>query len=248
MTIYSKNRIPNEYYVYVYLRETDSPIAKAGTPYYVGKGIGRRAWHKDHTVHKPKDKKLIVVCEQGLTELGAWAIERRLIKWHGRINMGTGILRNMTDGGPAGNSRKGRKNSKKWHERMSGKSSPRYDHTIYCFENIHTLEVVNMTRQDFINKYFDGVKGGISSIVRGVKCQHKGWHIKGHPLSSGTKGIYNGMHDPKLYNWINLLSGETLMLSKYHFRIMTGATASNICKHINHPIRYKSIKGWSVVR
>jgi len=83
-----------KYYVYAYLRKSNL------TPYYIGKGSGDRAWTKSKgEVGKPTNNTRIVLLETNLSEVGALAIERRLIKWYGRIDNGSGILRNQTDGG-----------------------------------------------------------------------------------------------------------------------------------------------------
>lgn len=89
-----------EYYVYAYLRQSD------GTPYYIGKGKKYRAWdsvdHRKHGISTPKNKSLIVLLEANLTQIGAAALERRMISWYGRIDKNSGILRNKTDGGDGG--------------------------------------------------------------------------------------------------------------------------------------------------
>ncbi len=88
----------SDFYVYAYIRSKDSPVAKAGTPYYVGKGSKRRAWATQGHI-TPRDPSKIAILEKHLSEVGAFALERRLIRWWGRNDTGTGILRNRTDGG-----------------------------------------------------------------------------------------------------------------------------------------------------
>jgi hypothetical protein len=90
-----------DYYVYAYLREN-------GSPYYIGKGKKYRAWHhgKNDVVSPPKDKSRIIFIERNLSDIGALALERRMILWYGRLDLGTGILRNKTDGGDGVSGRK----------------------------------------------------------------------------------------------------------------------------------------------
>jgi hypothetical protein len=87
-----------KYYTYAYLRED-------GTPYYVGKGSGRRAYVKNHRINLPEDKNRIIILKKQLTEKEAFRHEEYMIFILGRKDLGIGILRNMSEGGSGGASR-----------------------------------------------------------------------------------------------------------------------------------------------
>ena len=83
----------SEYYTYAFLREDR-------TPYYIGKGTGDRLYKKGSRVFAPpKDKSRIIYLKQNLTEEEAFRHEIYMIDVFGRIDLGTGILHNRTDGG-----------------------------------------------------------------------------------------------------------------------------------------------------
>ena len=98
----------NIYYTYSYLRED-------GSPYYIGKGKGNRAWDKRHRVHLPTDLSRIQIIQDQLTDTESKALEIELIAKYGRKDLGTGILYNQTAGGD-GASLRGKQNG------MYGKS------------------------------------------------------------------------------------------------------------------------------
>ena len=96
------------YYTYAYLREDKSP-------YYIGKGTGRRINSTNHRVAMtPKERRLIL--KDNLTEEEAFRHEKYMIGVYGRKDLGTGILINMSEGGEGDS---GYKHSKERREKMS---------------------------------------------------------------------------------------------------------------------------------
>jgi len=85
-----------EYYTYAYLRED-------GTPYYVGKGTGNRAYNKhkrrgNNVVPVPTDKNRILILKRFYDEDLAYRHEEYLIFHYGKEKDG-GILINLCEGG-----------------------------------------------------------------------------------------------------------------------------------------------------
>lgn len=115
MTIYPSTDT-FRFYVYFWIRSKTSVTGLAGTPYYVGKGSSKRAYRKGG----PRNKKYVVLVETNLSEVGAFALERRYIRWYGRKDLGTGILHNHTDGGDGIT---GVVRSKEWRKSHSAKVS-----------------------------------------------------------------------------------------------------------------------------
>ena len=109
------------YYTYAYLREDK-------TPYYIGKGTGNRLYKKGSRVFAPpKDKSRIIFLKQNLTEAEAFKHEIYMIDVFGRIDLGTGILHNRTDGGdgvsnPSDETRRKISEAKKGNTNMLGKT------------------------------------------------------------------------------------------------------------------------------
>ena len=70
-----------------------------GSPYYIGIGKPRRPYTGRRTCGSPPPKERIVILHEDLEWEEACRIERELIAFYGRKDLGTGILRNLTDGG-----------------------------------------------------------------------------------------------------------------------------------------------------
>lgn len=118
MTIYPET--DNVFYVYHWLR-------RDGTPYYVGKGKGDRAYDKTRTAcNAPKDRSRIVLIAENLTEDDAlWLEIEEIAKYKRRCDGGS--LFNLTTGGEGLSGWKHAPESKeKIADALRGEKNPNY--------------------------------------------------------------------------------------------------------------------------
>jgi len=165
------------FYTYFWLREN-------GTPYYVGKGRGKRAYHNDmyRSVKKPKYDARILVHYWG-SEEEAFSMEKFWILLFGRLDIGTGILRNRTDGGdgPSGIVRSP-EYLEKQRKRMLG--------TSIHLGIFHTKETKSTLSSKQKALWAD------PAYREHMRQAHKG-QGKGRTLSEHTKELCRKNHNPK---------------------------------------------------
>ena len=124
------------FYTYMWLRED-------GTPYYIGKGKNGRAFtSRAHSVKRPPTKERVVIYPAE-SEINAFETEIALIWYYGRKDLGTGCLRNCTDGGE-GTTGKPESSRKRISQALQGnKHGLGYRHSEDAREKISTAKLGN---------------------------------------------------------------------------------------------------------
>jgi hypothetical protein len=181
------------YYTYAYLREDN-------TPWYIGKGKGRRAYQK-HDYFSPPSSEKILILKTNLTEEEAFNHEIYMIAIFGRKDLETGILRNRTNGGDSPPIFTGHSWESK--QKISEKLKGRYTRPPMSDEEKqkrsiknkinNVLPPVNSTEFKFISpegkiiegksitdfsKQYNLNPNALYDMRRGRQKQHKGWRLE----------------------------------------------------------------------
>ena len=180
------------YYTYAYLR-------KDKTPWYIGKGKGRRAYQK-HDFFNPPPKDSILILKNNLSEKEAYKHEVYMISIFGRKDLKNGILRNRSNGGDSPpiftghteetkqkirNSCKGRimgpgmsndaKKRKSQYNKDNGIKPPLYVKSFKLSSPTGGIfEGTNITEFCLLNNLNPS---SIYDLRRGKQKQHKGWRL-----------------------------------------------------------------------
>jgi hypothetical protein len=184
----------NNFVVYAYCRED-------GTFYYIGKGRPRRPYgRRKEGIKPPKSKERILILHTGLPEKTAFDYEEKLILFYGRKDLGTGLLRNMTNGGegvagwiPDEDWRRKKKES------MIGESNPFYGKT-HKEEQILKLKENRKGKCVGEDNHFFGVHlVGELNPMCGKERPDLALRNKENPSAKGTKWFNNGEIDKRFH-------------------------------------------------
>lgn len=212
-----------KYYVYVYLDPRNQGNFVYGEfsfnyqPIYVGKGTRNRL--NQHLINVSKNKnslfynKLRKILNDGfepikykliesLTENESLIHEKKLINLIGRIDIETGTLCNMTEGGETGYKRT-EESRKKLSEAKKGEKNPMYGKTTTikqkeCVKNLHKNGLIKLTTEGRKKLIENGKnrKGKTNSVIRS--------DVKTYLLISPDKNEYKILGAKKLQEFCKI--------------------------------------------
>lgn len=234
-----------DFYVYLHRKKT------TGEVFYVGKGSGDRAWNRQgrNEFWKKTVRKhgyYVEIHSHGLQEWYAFELERDLICYYGRRQLGLGTLVNLSDGGEGPSGQVFSEDFKKQCSiRTKGKSNPNVDHRVWKFLNVKTEEIVEATKYEMSQMYPELSIGALFSKT----YTHKGWAVMGlaseHSISilqKGRGGSRNANANKTSFNWINIITKEEITCTPSELREKFPHTRPNNVVTNKHPFT----KDWTL--
>jgi hypothetical protein len=184
----------NNFVVYAYCR-------KDGTFYYIGKGRPRRPYGKrKEGIKPPKDRDRILILHSGLAEKTAFDYEEKLILFYGRKDLGTGLLRNMTNGGEGV---AGWIPDKEWRrqksESMKGEGNPMHGVSLPAETVKAAIEKRQKSYKPEDNYFFGTHLVGELNPMWGKERPDLAERNKANPPTKGTKWYNNGEVDKRFH-------------------------------------------------
>ena len=143
------------FYTYAYLREDR-------TPYYIGKGSGKRVFvshngrSRKNIISVPPEERILIL-KENLTEQEAFQHEKYMIAVFGRKDLGTGILRNQSNGGEGSS---GHTKSDEWKKNQSERMKQNNPmHNPESLEKMRKKQTGKKQSEETISKRVSKTKG-----------------------------------------------------------------------------------------
>lgn len=221
-------------YVYIYL----DPRSNPPFPIYVGKGKGNRSqFHKtraNNPILKRKIDKImalglepiIEIYKDNLTDDEALNLEIKLISEYGRIDLGTGTLCNLTEGGEGSSGRIASEETKKlWSEQRKGKKQTEAQYKANCNR---TISEETRKKQSEANKgHSRHTPEQIQAIIN---------HNKNKIVSDKTKELWSNQRKGKQLGSINPAAIKVMIYNnKQEIVYECNGNFKNICKENGLP-------------
>lgn len=221
-----------DYCVYLHRRGTTGEI------FYVGKGKGDRPWSRQGRNEwwnriVEKHGFTVEIYMSGLQEWYSYELEKELIDYYGRANLGEGPLCNLVDGGPGatGNIKTPEMRAKVREKALSPDSKNR-DRNVYTFVNIYTKQEETLTRYAFWKKYGFKLSG---IFTKPSTCRD--WCLK----ENLDKIVGEDSRlDMNIYTFIHL-DGRTFTGTRVEFKRVYGMQPANLFHG-----QVKFVQGWSI--
>lgn len=242
------------FYVYIHRKKTNGEV------FYVGKGCGKRAWSKGDRSKFWKDVALkygftVEIYINDVQEWYAYEVERELISYYGRRDIGTGSLVNMTNGGGLFVSEYDEYKKDRISNRLS---EARADKTIYSFTNIKTGEVEVCTRLELCRKHKIPVSNNLGRLFEETLnkeqnrvtvndwCLTEKYDEYREFIENKFTGKYNPNADHCIYYFYNCKTKEEFTGTRLDFCEKYKINRLGLCQLFSNKDQVWTIKNWCV--